>query len=119
MRFYAPIVAAVLGNLLYHSSQRLTPQAVPPLLTVGSLSKLLWGGLRLGFAVAIIETSFLLAYRAGWLVGIAGVVVAAGQTALLLPLGYFLLGERLAPAAWAGLGLCLAGLALIGWAAKA
>lgn len=137
MRHYAPIVAAVLGNLLYHSSQRLTPQAVPPLLTVGlsfatasvlcllvyaagspgafltDVHLLSWTTLGLGFSVAIIETAFLTAYRFGWPVGITGLTVTAGQTALLLPLGWYFLGERLPPLAWAGVALCLGGLALI------
>lgn len=139
MRFSAPILTAVLGNVLYHTSQRLTPPAVPPFLTVGlsfatgavlcfllyaagspgafftDIHLLSWTTLGLGFAVAIIETSFLFAYRFGWPVGITGLVVCAGQTVILLPLGWYFLHERLSPADWAGIGLCLAGLALIGW----
>jgi drug/metabolite transporter (DMT)-like permease len=137
MRFYAPIVAAVLGNVLYHSSQRLTPAAAPPFLTVGlsfgaasalcllmyaagspgafftDIRLLSWTTLGLGFSIVIIETAVLMAYRLGWPVGITGLVVCAGQTAVLLPLGWYFLGERLAPSAWAGIALCLGGLALI------
>jgi len=142
VRFFAPIAAAVLGNLLYHSSQRLTPAAASPFLslgvsfgvasalcflfykaTAGSLFSdvrlLSWTSLGLGFSVVIIESAILMAYRLGWPIGITGLTVTALQTALLIPIGRFFLAERLSPAAWAGVALCLAGLALIGLSAKA
>lgn len=143
MRFFAPIVAAVLGNLLYHSSQRLTPAAASPFLSLGvsfgvasalcflfykatapgaffsDIRVLSWTSLGLGFSVVIIESSFLMAYRLGWPIGITGLTVTAFQTALLIPIGRVFLAERLSPAAWVGVALCLAGLALIGLSAKA
>lgn len=137
MRFYAPVLLAVLGNLLYHSSQRLTPAAANPFLSVGvsfsaaaalcfilykatgggpaaaDLRALSWTSLGLGAAVVVIETSFLIAYRLGWPVGLAGLTVTALQTALLIPIGRVFFHERLTPMGWAGVALCLAGLALL------
>ncbi len=141
MTFYLPILVAVLANVLYHSSQRLTPVGAPPLLTIGlsfatasilaltgyavtgqegmaGLRSLNWTSLGLGLAVVLIETSFLIAYRRGWPVGITGLVVVAGQTVLLIPLGRFAFAERLPPLAWVGAALCAVGLALIGLAPR-
>jgi multidrug transporter EmrE-like cation transporter len=137
MIFLLPIVLAVLGNVLYHSSQKLTPAAVHPLLSIGvsfstaallsfagyaavggktfaeGLRQVNMSALGVGVAIVVIETSFLLAYRRGWPVGLAGLIVAAGQTALLVPLGRLYFAERLSPLSWAGAALCLAGLALV------
>jgi drug/metabolite transporter (DMT)-like permease len=137
MAYYLPLLVAVLANVLYHASQRLTPGGANPFLSVGvsfalaalicgalfkatgggalgaELAKLSWTALGLGVSVALIEVSFLYAYRGGWPVGLASIVVTAGQSALLIPLGRFAFQERLPAQAWLGMALCLAGLALI------
>ena len=137
MIYYLPIVVAVLANLLYHTSQKLTPAAAHPLLTVGvsfatasalafagyavssdksfaqGLRALNWTALGLGLAVVLIECSFLIAYRRGWPVGVASLVVTAGQTALLIPMGRIFFSERLALLSWVGAALCVLGLSLI------
>lgn len=140
--YYAPILVAVLANVLYHVSQKLTPAAAPPLLTIGlsfatasalalagfaltgrlgwteGVRSLSWTTAGLGVAVVVIETSFLIAYRKGWPVGITGLVVVAGQTALLIPVGRLFFTERLPFAAWLGAALCAAGLTLIALAPR-
>jgi len=142
MIFYVPIAVAVLANVLYHLSQKLTPAAAPPLLTIGlsfatasalaltgfaltgkqgwgdGLRSLSWTTVGLGLAVALIETSFLIAYRKGWPVGLTGLVVVAGQTAVLIPVARFAFAERLSALSWVGAGLCLLGLALISLAPR-
>jgi hypothetical protein len=137
MRFYLPVILAVFGNILYHSAQRLTPQAANPFLSVGlsfstaavlcfilykataagplagDLAVLSWTTVGLGVAVVLIETSFLVAYRWGWPIGSTALTVTALQTALLLPIGCFFLAERLTAAGWVGVLLCLVGLGLV------
>lgn len=137
MRAALPIALAVLGNLLYHSSQKMTPAQVNPFLTVSvsfglasllafgaflatkagpvgvEASRLSWTAVGLGLAVVVIETSFLLAYRAGWPVGYTSLVVTIGQTAMLIPLGILAFGERLTVGGLAGALIGLAGLAIV------
>lgn len=134
---YIPLGVAVLGYVLYHAAQRLTPSTANPFLSIGfsfALASLLcgaayrltaatpflqdvrslsWTTAGLGLAVALIEVAFLFVYRQGWPLGVASIVVTAGQSALLIPIGRLVLHERLPAAAWAGMALCLAGLALI------
>lgn len=142
MTFYAPIALAVAANLLYHSAQKLTPAAAHPLLTIGlsfataaalalggyaltsgqtfaaGLRSLSWTTVGLGVSVLLIETAFLLAYRRGWPIGVTSLVVVAGQTALLIPLGRLVFAEKLSAASWVGALLCLAGLAIISLAPR-
>lgn len=132
-----PIAFAVLGNLLYHSSQKLTSSQVNPFLTLSASfalaslialcaffftktaplsvewSKVSWTAAGVGVAVIVIETSFLLAYRSGWPVGFTSLIVTIAQTALLIPLGMLFFGERLTAGSVAGAVIGLAGLALI------
>ncbi len=136
MRFL-PIVLAVLGNLLYHSSQKLTSHQVNPFLTIAvsfglasllafgafaltrtaplsaEASRLSWTAIGLGVSVAVIETSFLLAYRANWPVGFTSLIVTIAQTALLIPLGMLAFGERVTAGGLVGALIGVAGLALV------
>jgi multidrug transporter EmrE-like cation transporter len=69
--------------------------------------------LVLTLSVILIEFGFFWVYRTGWPVSVAPVVVTAMGTALLLPLGWWLHGEKLAASQLVGLVLSLAGLWLI------
>jgi drug/metabolite transporter (DMT)-like permease len=141
MRFALPVMLAVLGNVLYHASQKLTPLQANPFLSVAAsfatasllalcvfaltrtasfgveLGRLSWTAVGLGVAVVVIESSFLIAYRLGWKIGVTSLVVTAGQTALLLPMGRLFFSERVSPAGWLGVLLSVVGLALISLAA--
>ncbi len=136
-----PLLCAVLGNILYHLSQKLTPASANPFLSlslsfataaVGCLflyiatsgrnfasdfSVLSWTTVGLGLSVIVIETGFLLAYRAGWRIGLLSLVVTVCQTALLMPIGRAFFGDKIGWTALAGVAVSLAGLGLITWQA--
>lgn len=71
--------------------------------------------LVLGVAVVGIEYGYLAAHRGGWELAIVGLVGAAGGTAVLATVGFALFNETLHPRRIVGLGLALAGLALLAW----
>lgn len=137
MKAALPIFLAILGNLLYHSSQKLTSHQVNPFLSIAvsfSLAAVLsfgiflatksapisaeagrlnWAAIGLGVAVVVIETSFLLGYRMGWQVGVTSLIVTVGQTILLIPLGLLVFGERITTQGLVGAAIGLVGLVLV------
>ena len=66
-----------------------------------------------GAGAFLIELGYVLTYRAGWPVSMASVLTNGLVAALLVPIGIVLLGERLSISNFAGIVLCLAGLALL------
>ncbi|AXE35272.1 EamA family transporter [Chromobacterium phragmitis] len=130
--FFAAILLAVAGSVVYHLSIKQLPQDLNPFFSLAvsyglalalCLAGMWWlpGGQRdpsalgwsnLGVALGIlgIEMGFLLAYRAGWNLGYAALSANVLSAALLLPIGYWLFRESLSPGRLAGLGLSLAGL---------
>jgi drug/metabolite transporter (DMT)-like permease len=137
--YYAAVGLAVLSNLFYHISQKLTPPGanaaltltVTYLVSVGvslvvlwlffplktglgpALRQLNWASVALGLAIVGIEFGFLLAYRAGGDISLAQIVVSATVTLVLIPLGLVFFKEKLSWLNGAGIVLCLAGLVLI------
>jgi drug/metabolite transporter (DMT)-like permease len=137
VRTVLPIVVAACAYALYHVAQKLTPPDANPFLTLAGsfaaatagclilfaasrhdplsveLSKLGWSSPAVGAAVLAIETSFLIAYRQGWKIGLTSLAVTVAVTVLLIPIGRVFFGERLTWVALSGAGLSLAGLALV------
>lgn len=137
MRSALPLACAVLGNVLYHLAQKLTPAQANPFLSLAvsfgtaaagcallyaatsgralasDLGALSWTSAALGVSVIVIEVGFLLAYRSGWRIGLLSLVVTVSLTLLLLPIGRAFFGERLGWQGAAGVALSLAGLGLI------
>ena len=136
--FYGALLIAVAATLLYHLVQRATPGNVHPLISLlvtylasallcivllpffppaggvrAAFGALNWTSVALALAVVGIEVGFLLAYRAGWGISIAALVVNVIVTVALLPLGVALFRERLAPTQVLGLVICVLGLVLI------
>jgi drug/metabolite transporter (DMT)-like permease len=70
-----------------------------------------WAVFVLGFAV--VETGYLLAFRAGWKLNITGVFSNAAAAILLFPIGIWILKERMTTLNIAGLIIALIGLFLI------
>jgi drug/metabolite transporter (DMT)-like permease len=62
-----------------------------------------------------IELGFLLAYRAGWNVGLAALSSNLLTTLVLLPLGYLLFREQPSLARMGGVVLSMLGLWLMAW----
>ncbi|MBP4047646.1 hypothetical protein [Chromobacterium violaceum] len=130
--FFAALLLAVAGSVVYHLSIKQMPQALNPFFSLAvsyglamllclagmwwlpagqrGASALNWSSLGVALGILGIEMGFLLAYRAGWNLGYAALSSNVLSTALLLPLGYWLFREQVSPARLAGLGLSLAGL---------
>jgi len=125
---------AVLGVVMYHTAQKAQPATVSLfwLLTVaylvaGALSLaicLLVPDMRptvvvfpkesmlLGIAILVIEVGYLLVYRSGWNVGVAGAMSNTAAVLVLLPVGILVFGEKLTVSQLMGLALCSGGLFL-------
>src|SRR6266540_2134641 len=138
--FYFSITLAIASTALYHFSQKGTPANVNPavsitvtyvvafLLTVslliflpvknGLLSevrKLNSASYLLAFSIVGLEVGFLLAYRAGWNIGIAAVLVNVAASLILVPVAIFLFREKLSLVNTIGILVCLAGLVMLNW----
>lgn len=132
------IALAIAGNLGYHLSQKvMRPDADPWLslafayaaafavCTIGytvtggwtvvaqDLRKLGWPSVGVGVAIVGIELGFLLAYRAGWRLNTASLMVNVTVAVLLLPIAYLLFHETLSLRRGLGVLLAVAALALL------
>ena len=129
---------AIGGGVLYHVSQKAVPKEVSPFAAiiiayavgivlcaaaiafdpagrsfVASLKATNWAVISLGIGATVIEVGFLLAYRAGWNINLASVVMSISVALLLIPIGLLAFKEQLSPRSAAGIGCCLAGLYLL------
>lgn len=136
--YYFPFGLAVVGNLIYHVSQKSIPKAANPFYTyviIYAISLIVcvvgaalfpegksfaqtaresnWAVVAAGLAVVSIEVGFLLAYRAGWNISTAAVACSVTVTALLIPIGLVFFREQLSPRNALGLVFCVVGLILI------
>ena len=138
--YYSAIVLTIISNVAYHIVQRVTPEKVPPLITLGatyatsmvlcflfsplftppggwveSLRKINWTSFALGVAIIGLELGFLLAYRAGWTVSTSALVSNVVVAILLLPIGALLFKEQLSSINTLGILVCLLGLVMVNW----
>src|SRR5258708_7179936 len=115
LNYYLPFGLAVGGGVLYHLAQKSIPKGMNPFVAtifayiigiflcgifaviypngkslVDSLKESNWAVLALGFGVAAIEVGFLLAYRAGWKLGITTIAANVAMTVVLIPIGFAL-----------------------------
>jgi len=136
--YYAAIALTIAANIGYHVFQKsVRPEASPAaslVITYGvalvcslvllvvmpttrsvgaTLGQAGWASYALGIAVVGLEIGFLLAYRAGWDLGLAAPYVNVAAALVLLPLGVLLFGDQLTPRKAAGAALALAGLWLL------
>ena len=134
----APLVLTVCGGVCYHVAAKSIPKSIDAALVlivaystalVASIGVYLlmpaaatdapavkaWhpAVIGLGAGAFLIELGYVLTYRAGWPVSMASVLTNGLVAALLVPIGVVLLGERLSISNFAGIVLCLAGLALL------
>jgi uncharacterized membrane protein len=87
-------------------------EGAPPL--GAQLRALNWASFALGAVIVGLELGFLLAYRAGWRVGVAALYSNALVTILLVPVGLIAFRERLDARRLLGLALAGGGLWLLG-----
>jgi uncharacterized membrane protein len=135
--FYFPVGLTVAGMIFYHVAQKSIPKGMNPFHAtmiayavgivlcgicalgsekksfVNSLSESNWAVFLMGAGAAGIELGFLLAYRAGWRIGLAAMTTNVAATLLLIPIGFLVFKEHLSPRNLLGVILCLAGLFLV------
>jgi drug/metabolite transporter (DMT)-like permease len=140
MFYYLSILLVVASTVVYHLTQKATPADAHPLLALAvtyiaatglclallpffplraslgeSLWRLNWASIALAAAVTGIEVGFLLAYRAGWNIGLAALIANTAVAAILAPVGLLLFAERLTLIQVVGIAVCMLGLALINY----
>ena len=133
-----PIAIVVLGNVLYHLGQRAIPReanavvatlaaylvamigtmATIPLLArdvqLSSAWRVLnWSTVLVGIGIVGVELGFLLAYRAGWVLGNASLTANVCVAVILLAVGALVFREPLSATRLTGVGVCLLGLWLV------
>jgi len=135
MYYYATLGIAVLGSLTYHLAIKQAPANLNPFFALAVVYALALVLCLIGLAfypdgsralrdlrpsvafvalgVVGIEVGFLLAYRAGWNVGYASLLVNAIGALVLLPIAIYWFKEGVSAAKLGGAALCLAGLALL------
>lgn len=138
MLLYLSIILAVLSSMLYHVILKFTPPTVNPALSLAvtygvslalclallplfplegpvgkALGELNWASYALAAALVGLEVGFLLAYRAGWQVSTAALIVNVAATVLLVPVGIAAFEESLSPLNVTGIVFCLAGLVMV------
>ena len=136
--FYFSILLTIISNVMYHIFLKLSPQGSHPIITLlvtystalavcviylvffppaegwqSAFQKTNWTSAALGFSIFGLEFGFLLAYRAGWNISMAGIVSATAVAMMLIPVGLIVFKERLTPINIVGMALCIAGLILI------
>jgi uncharacterized membrane protein len=132
------MLLTVAGAVVYQISSKSVPRAAHPLVAIvaayvvamalcmlamwkwpiaGSISDALrsldWSVAGVGAGAALIEVGFLLAFRSGWPLSLASVIVNVSAGILLVPVGLAMFDERLSLPKMLGAALCLAGLVLI------
>jgi len=136
--YTATIVLAILSSMLYHVFIKLTPQGAHPaisLIVTYGVAALLCGGLllflplrtsvadafkqlnwatyALALAIVGLEIAYILAYRAGWRISIAAVLVNTTVTVMLIPIGLLAFREKLSAVNVAGILVAIAGLVMM------
>ena len=138
--FWLAILLTVLSNVFYHIIQKNTPQQANVVLSLAvsylvaglicllllpmfpikegmrqALRDLNWTSVALAFTLVGLEVGFLLAYRAGWTISLAGLVSNATVAMLLLPVGLIFFRERLSGVNLLGAVVAVVGLVLMNW----
>jgi uncharacterized membrane protein len=136
--YYGAITVAILSSMLYHVFIKLTPQGAHPALSLvvtysvaaalcggmllvqppktswaDAFKQLNWATYALALAIVGLEFAYILAYRAGWRISIAAVLVNTTVTMLLIPIGLLAFQEKLSPLNAAGILVAIAGLVMM------
>jgi uncharacterized membrane protein len=136
--FYFPLGITVAGMLFYHLAQKSIPKEMNPFHAtmiayvvgivlcavcafgypgkkslVNAFAESNWAVYLMGAAAACIELGFLLAYRAGWRIGLAAMATNVAATLLLIPIGILLFKEHLSLRNILGVIFCVVGLILV------
>ena len=132
------LAIAITGQVLYHVTQKSVAPTAHPVLSLlafyggaallslplfwlyplqqplaQAASQLNWAVGGVALSIVLIELGFLLAYRAGGNLNSVFVISAAVVTSALLVVGALWFKEAITASKLAGIGLCLAGIALL------
>jgi drug/metabolite transporter (DMT)-like permease len=135
---YLSFGIAIASSVLYHIFQKaITPEANPvisllvtyfvafgltlflllvfPLKSdiITSFRQLNWASIVLAVAIVGLEMGFLLAYRAGWDIGLAGVATNVAAAVLLVPAGLLVFQEKPTLVNLLGVAVCIIGLVMV------
>lgn len=138
--YYIAIALTILSNVFYHIFQKATPSNANPFLSLmityltaaavclmilpfypgeasllEAFKKISWVSVALGVAIVGLEFGFLLAYRVGWNISLAGVFSNIAVGLLIIPIGILFYHEKISGVNIAGIALCLGGLALVNY----
>jgi drug/metabolite transporter (DMT)-like permease len=138
--FYASIALTIISSGLYHFSQKEIPAGVHPIVSVivtyavslalcfvllffirpeqgiwQAVKQLNWASYVLALSLIGLEVGFLLAYRAGWNIGLAAVLVNVVASLMLVPIAIFFFHDKLSWINIAGVLVCLIGLMMLNW----
>ncbi len=138
--FYFSIALTILSSALYHFSQKQIPAGVHPIVSVivtyavslviclgllyfdwpregvlQAVKQLNWASYVLALSLIGLEVGFLLAYRAGWNIGLAAVLVNVVASLILIPIALLVFRDKLSWINIAGVLVCLIGLVMLNW----
>lgn len=82
-------------------------------MTIEAVRQLNWASYGLGLAIFAFEISFLLAYRAGWNISLAGLYSNVITGIILVPIGILIFKEHLSVQNLFGIGFALLGIVLM------
>jgi drug/metabolite transporter (DMT)-like permease len=131
-----PVIMIIGGGVLYHLSQKATPAGLDPFLTLGisfglaalgclgwfvgrqglatpQLHRINWTAIALAAALVLIESGYLIGYRAGLRLNLTSFVCNTLIALVLLAVGTFYYGETFSLRTGSGMVLCVAGLLLL------
>lgn len=136
--FWLSMLFIILGNVIYHLSQKAIPATANPVASVlvsyavamlfsllllpkyltgtsfaAALRTLNWSSVLVGVSIVAIEFGFLLAYRAGWQINLAALLASVAIALLLLPIGVLAFREHWSWSKTLGLVCCVLGLILL------
>jgi drug/metabolite transporter (DMT)-like permease len=136
--FYFSILLTIISNVLYHIFLKQLPSGIHPAIALIvayasallacllylllfppveglllSLRKISWVNVAVGFAIVGLELGFILAYRAGWNISLAGIVSASAVAVILLPVGLLAFKERISLINLLGVAVCICGLVMV------
>ncbi|MEM6992106.1 MAG: hypothetical protein AAF721_16465 [Myxococcota bacterium] len=136
--YYAAIALTIVANVGYHLFQKSIRADVSPAASLvvtyavalacsvvmlavsakarpmtAALSQTGWASYALGVSIVALEIGFLLAYRAGWDLGLAAPYANVAVALVLLPIGVLAFDDGLTPRKLGGVGLAIAAIVLL------
>ena len=131
-----PVIMIIGGGVLYHICQKATPAGLNAFLALGisfglaslgclglfvgkqglataELHRVNWTSIALAVALMLIESGYLIGYRAGLKLNLTSFACNTTISLVLLAVGTFCYGESFSLRTGSGMVLCVAGLLLL------